>query len=118
MSLRQFLDGDWKELHAYYSDKEATKFTFAPPLTEGEGWRALASMIGHWQLRGYGPYAIENKKSKKIIGIAGFWYPNDWPEPEIKWALIPEYWGKGYATEAALAIQKTGIKYMPKTPLN
>jgi len=117
LSLRQFLDEDLEDIHAYYSDKKATKFTFGRPLTKAESWRAMASMIGHWQLRGYGPYAIENKTNKKIIGIAGYWYPNDWPEPEIKWALIPRYWGKGYAKEAALAIQKTAIKYIPEISL-
>jgi len=117
LSLRQFIDEDWKDIHRYYSDKEATKFTFGRSLTEGESWRAMASMIGHWQLRGYGPYAIENKTSKKIIGISGFWYPNDWPELEIKWALSRQYWGKGYASEAARAIQKTAIKYIPEISL-
>ncbi len=117
LSLRQFLDEDWQEIHKYYSDKEATKYTMGHSLTEGESWRAMASMTGHWQLRGYGPYAMENKASKKLVGIAGFWYPNDWPELEIKWALIRQYWGKGYASEAARAIQQTAIKFMPDTSL-
>lgn len=117
LNLRQFINEDWLDIHQYYSDKEATKFTFGRSLSEGESWRAMASMMGHWQLRGYGPYALEDKVSKKIIGIAGFWYPNDWPEPEIKWALIRQYWGKGYASEAARAIQETALKYIPEIPL-
>jgi len=36
----------------------------------------------------------------------GLWYPGDWPEPEIKWSLARDSWGKGYATEAALAVQR------------
>ena len=117
LSLRQFINEDWREIHGYFSDIEATKFTFGRSLTEGDSWRAMASMIGHWQLRGYGPYAMEDKESKKIIGIAGFWYPNDWPELEIKWALIRQYWGKGYASEAARAIQETAVKHIPEIPL-
>ncbi len=113
LNLRQFINEDWKEIHGYYSDKEATKFTFGHTLSEAESWRAMAGMIGHWQLRGYGPYAMEDKVSQKIIGIAGFWYPNDWPELEIKWALIRQYWGNGYASEAARAIQAAAIKHMP-----
>ncbi|VAW60553.1 hypothetical protein MNBD_GAMMA08-420, partial [hydrothermal vent metagenome] len=31
LSLRQFLDEDWKSIHTYYSDKKATKFTFSRP---------------------------------------------------------------------------------------
>ncbi len=115
--LRQFRDEDWKDMHAYYSDEEATKFTIGRSLTEGESWRAMASIIGHWQLRGYGPYAIEEKISNKVIGTVGFWYPNDWPEIEIKWALARQYWGQGFASEAARGVQKTALECFPEKSL-
>ena len=115
--LRQFVEEDWPDLHEYFADPVATRFTFGRSLSEGETWRALCSMLGHWALRGYGPYALEHKAGGKVIGICGFWYPNDWPEPEIKWALAPAYWGKGYAKEAALAVQKAGRDSMPDIPL-
>lgn len=115
--LRQFLNEDWQDIHVYYSDEEATKFTFGRALSEGESWRAMASMIGHWQLQGYGPYAIVEKTSKKVIGIAGFWYPNDWPELEIKWAWSRQFWGMGYASEAARSVQKIALKCFPEKPL-
>lgn len=115
--LRQFKETDWQDLHNYYSSPEATQFTVGRAFTEGETWRTLCSMIGHWQLRGYGPYAIEEKVSGAVIGTAGFWYPNDWPEPEIKWALAPDYWGKGFASEAARAVQEVGAQLFPDKPL-
>lgn len=115
--LRPFRDNDWNALHAYYRSPEATRFTVGRALTEGETWRTMCSMVGHWQIRGYGPYALEEKATGNVIGTAGFWYPNDWPEPEIKWALIPEHWGKGYASEAARAVQATAHEYLPDTPL-
>jgi len=115
--LRQFSNEDWKDIHVYNSDKEATKYTYGHSLTEGESWRVMASILGHWQLRGYGPYAIEEKLSKKVIGISGFWYPNDWPEIEIKWALARKFWGKGYASEAARSVQKVALKSFPANPL-
>lgn len=117
LNLRQFIDEDWESMHAYYSDAEAIKFTFGHSLTQAESWRALASMIGHWHLRGYGPYALEIKSNKKVIGTAGFWFPNDWPELEIKWALSRQYWGMGYASEAARAVQKAAQKCFPHKPL-
>jgi len=117
LNLRQFRDDDWRDLHHYYSDKGATKYTVGRSFTEGDTWRALCSMLGHWTLRKYGPYAIEEKCSSRVIGIAGFWYPNDWPSPEIKWALAPKYWGKGLAKEAAKAVQQVGRLHMPDTPL-
>ena len=115
--LRQFQEADWRDLHDYYSDASATKYTVGREFSEGETWRTMCGMIGHWQLRGYGPYAVEEKSSGKVLGTVGFWYPNDWPSPEIKWALAPQYWGKGFASEAARAVQMAGRQYIPHISL-
>jgi RimJ/RimL family protein N-acetyltransferase len=109
LALRQFKNDDWESLHEHYSDLDATKFTFGRSLTQGESWRAMASMLGHWQLRGYGPYAVFNTDSNEVLGTAGLWYPNDWPEPEIKWALVKRHSGKGYASEAVRALQRPAV---------
>jgi RimJ/RimL family protein N-acetyltransferase len=111
--LRQFADRDWQDLHQYFSDPEATLFTHGRVLTEGETWRVMCSMIGHWQLRGYGPYAVEEKASGSVLGTVGFWYPNDWPEPEIKWGLAQRHWGQGFATEAARLVHAAGREHLP-----
>jgi len=115
--LRQFRNEDWTDLHAYYSDEVATEYTQGRALSEGETWRTMCTMIGHWQVRGYGPYAVEEKKSGNVIGTVGFWYPNDWPEPEIKWALSRKHWGKGFAKEAASVVHKAGRQYIPDVHL-
>ncbi len=117
LTLRLFRDDDWRDLHDYYGDENATRFTFGRRMSEGDTWRAMASMIGHWQLRGYGPYAVEETSSGRVVGTVGFWYPNDWPEPEIKWALAPAHWGKGYASEAARAVQAAGREHLPDVRL-
>lgn len=115
--LRMFVEDDWRALHEHYSDAECTRFTFRRPLTEGGSWRAMASMVGHWQLRGYGPYALEDKATGKVLGTVGLWYPFEWPEPEIKWALSRCYWGKGYASEAVRAVQRMAHESIPEVPL-
>ncbi len=111
--LRQFQDADWHDLHKYYSDETATAFTFKRALTEGETWRTMCGMIGHWQVRGYGPYAVVDKSTDRVLGTVGFWYPNDWPELEIKWGLARQYWGKGFAKEAATLVHATGRGHLP-----
>lgn len=105
LTLRQFIHEDWPAMHEHYSDTECTKYTFRRALSEGESWRAMASILGHWAIRGYGPYAVVETASQQVLGTAGLWYPNDWPEPEIKWALTRKYWGMGYASEAVRAVQ-------------
>lgn len=103
--LRGFRNDDWQAMHEHYSDAECVRFTFGRAQNEGGSWRAVASMVGHWQLRGYGPYALEDKASGEVLGTVGLWDPVDWPEPEIKWALVRRHWGKGYASEAVRAVQ-------------
>ena len=73
----------------------------------------MAGMAGHWLLRGFGPYCLEEKRSGSVLGVAGLWYPNDWPEPEIKWALARPHWGRGFASEAARAVQAMAARHLP-----
>ena len=115
--LRMFVEEDWRALHEHYSDVECTRFTFRRALTEAGTWRAMASMSGHWQLRGYGPYAVEEKSTKVVLGTVGLWYPLEWPEPEIKWALARRHQGKGYASEAVRAVQRMARQCMPEVML-
>ncbi|MDP2808545.1 MAG: GNAT family N-acetyltransferase [Rhodocyclaceae bacterium] len=115
--LRMFVENDWRALHEHFSDPDCTRFTFRRALTEAGTWRAMASMAGHWQLRGYGPYALEEKSTKAVLGTVGLWYPIEWPEPEIKWALARRHWGKGYASEAVRAVQRMAREFMPDLSL-
>jgi RimJ/RimL family protein N-acetyltransferase len=115
--LRTFEESDWRALHAYYSDPICTQFTLQRILSEGESWRMLATLIGHWHLRGYGPYAIIPKTDSRVIGLVGLWFPIEWPEPEIKWGLAREFWGKGYAREAAVAVREMSAAILPSLQL-
>ena len=71
-----------------------------------DAWRRMAAFVGHWTLRGYGLWAIEEKASGRFVGFCGLWYPLGWPEREMGWSLVPDARGRGYATEAALASRK------------
>ena|SRR5882724_8898724 len=115
--LRIFQEEDWKDLHHYYSDEKCTKYTIQRVLTEGETWRQMVGMVGHWQLRKFGMYALILKGSGRLIGFAGLTYPNDWPGPELQWSLIRAYWGKGYASEAVMAIKARIAQYLPELSL-
>jgi RimJ/RimL family protein N-acetyltransferase len=111
--LRMFVEDDWRALHEYYSDAECMRYTFRRPQTEAGTWRAIAGMAGQWLLRGYGPYAVEDRSTKAVLGTVGLWYPLEWPEPEIKWALARRHWGRGYASEAARAVQRMAREHVP-----
>jgi len=115
--LRAFQEGDWRDLYAYYSDPECTRYTVGKPLSEAGTWQVLAAMTGHWQMRGYGPYAVVERNTGRVLGPVGLWYPLGWPEPEIKWALARDYWGRGYAVEAARAVRRMAGEMLPEIRL-
>ena len=115
--LRMFDVDDWRALHEYYSDAECMRYTFRRVQTEAGTWRAVAGMAGQWLLRGYGPYAVEEKSTRAVLGVVGLWYPLEWPEPEIKWALARRHWGKGYASEAVRAVQRMARESLPDLSL-
>ena len=113
MLLRLPAESDWRALHAYYGDADSVRYTVGTPLTEAQTWRTLAGVVGHWAWRGYGPYTLLDKGDGSTLGIAGLWFPNDWPEPEIKWALLPAVRGRGYAVEAARAVRAVAREHLP-----
>lgn len=61
----------------------------------------MAFLVGHWELLGFGHWAVEEKSSGKFAGRLGFLNPAGWPGFEIGWTLGHEFQGKGYATEGA-----------------
>jgi len=111
--LRLPAEADWRALHAYYGDADSVRYTMGTPLTEAQTWRTLAGVMGHWAWRGYGPYTVLDKDDGTVLGVAGLWFPNDWPEPEIKWALVPAARGRGYASEAARAVRAMAREHLP-----
>ncbi|MFW8595745.1 GNAT family N-acetyltransferase [Cribrihabitans neustonicus] len=64
-------------------------------------WWSIASIIGHWHLRGYGLFVVIERSTGDPVGLVGPWFPKGWPEPELSWHLIETARGKGYASEAA-----------------
>lgn len=73
------------------------------PSPDWYGWTSLTSVIGHWVLRGFGWWMVEDKASGATAGRVGIGYHADWPEPELGWHIYEGFEGKGIAHEAALA---------------
>ncbi|MCU0949790.1 MAG: GNAT family N-acetyltransferase [Burkholderiaceae bacterium] len=113
LRLRFPIEADAAALHAYYGDADSVRYTTRRAFTEAETWRAVAGMAGHWALRGYGPYTVTARDDGRVLGVCGPWFPGDWPEPEIKWALLPAARGRGIAREAAHAVRTMLDAHLP-----
>src|SRR4051812_30549324 len=96
---------DFPDCVAMWSDPEVCRFTIGQPCPPQRTWQRLTSYLGHWQLLGYGYWAVEEKSSGRYIGELGFadfkreMQPSIEGIPELGWALVTRAHGKGYATE-------------------
>jgi RimJ/RimL family protein N-acetyltransferase len=103
LRLRQFRESDLDDLARLNADKDFSRF-FGGPKSRADSWRQLAMLIGHWQMRGYGWYAVALRDGDdRVVGRIGHWYPEGWPALEVGWALDPSLWGRGLAVEGARA---------------
>jgi len=59
--------------------------------------------IESYRRHGFGLYLVELKDRKVPIGMCGVLKRESLPDPDLGFAFLPEYWGKGYAFEAASA---------------
>lgn len=104
LTLRPIEARDFAGFADFYAS-DRSKFVGGPATAE-QSWRMLATELGHWALRGFGRWAVEETETGKLAGIIGPWKPEGWPEPELGWDLMNGFEGKGYATEAALAARE------------
>ena len=99
-----FRDDDLDAYALICADPEVMRYLGdGKTLTRAEAWRQMAMIVGHWRLRGYGLWAVEERATGALIGRIGFFNPEGWPGFELGWVLARGAWGKGYATEGAAA---------------
>jgi RimJ/RimL family protein N-acetyltransferase len=65
-------------------------------------WRNFVMQLGHWQLRGFGMWLVEERATSDIIGRIGFWQSGTWPGIELGWLIRQARRNQGFATEAAV----------------
>jgi len=102
--LRGFVASDVEPYVRMMADPEVCRYLGdGTPLGRPEAWRQLAFLIGHWALRGFGLWAVEERASGRLIGRIGCFEPDGWPGFEIGYVLARESWGQGLAREGAAA---------------
>ncbi len=102
--LRSFRVGDLDAYARMTADPEVMRYIGdGRTLDRAETWRSVAYFLGHWQLRGFGIFAAEEKATGALVGRIGLYQPEDWPGLEVGWLLARERWGRGYATEGGRA---------------
>ena len=112
--LRAHRKDDFDALHAMWSEPDVYRHILGRPPTREESWSRLLRYAGHWALLGFGYWAVEDRLTAGFLGEMGFAdfrrdiAPSLDGTPELGWALTTSSHGKGYATEALMAINDWG----------
>jgi RimJ/RimL family protein N-acetyltransferase len=101
---------DLEDSLAMWSDPEVTRYVGGKPFGREEVWARLLRYIGHWTLFGYGFWQVRETATGRFVGEVGLAdFKRDIAvsfdgAPEAGWVLAPWSYGKGYATEAMMAV--------------
>lgn len=102
--LRQWQQSDFLPFAALNADPQVMEY-FPSVLSSAQSdvmARRCQELIAE---RGWGLWAVELLSTGAFIGFVGLHTPKETlpcaPCVEVGWRLLAQYWGKGYATEAA-----------------
>jgi RimJ/RimL family protein N-acetyltransferase len=116
--LRGFRDDDLDAWASICADREVMRWFGVPEgLSREEAWRDMAYLVGHWELRGCGQWALIERDTGELVGRAGLLYPEGWPGLEAGWLVGRPHWGRGYAPEAGRAAMEWARDFLGATHL-
>jgi len=100
LSVRRLVADDFDDLLEVYSDPEAMRFVGdGQPITRAETGRWIEVTRSNQATRGYGMSHVSLTESGALVGFCGLVHPGGQEEPEVKYALLRPFWGRGLATE-------------------
>jgi len=103
--LRHWTEADLESFARLNEDPKVMEF-FPAPLTRSESDSLVARIQKEIDEMGWGLWAVEELESGAFVGMIGIHQTEGMPfgpAVEIGWRLSAEHWGKGYASEGALA---------------
>lgn len=107
MRLRLLREDDADALDGVFGDAEVMRFGSGVQSREAvSAW--LQAQLAHYTAHGFGPWAVIEKATGDVIGYCGLFYYADvagQPDVEVGYRLARKHWGRGFATEAVLAVR-------------
>ena len=118
LMLRKLTQKDIDNIFLLDSNPEVMKYVGVPPVTnKQESAKMIENIINQYEKNGTGRLAVIEKESNQFIGWSGIkllteevnGFKNVY---ELGYRFLPEFWGKGYATESAIASLDLGFNQL------
>jgi RimJ/RimL family protein N-acetyltransferase len=111
LTLRPLIDSDAEDYAAMRYHPEVAKWLVS---ADGDPVDAARAAIGRfqtsWEQRRYAPWGLF--QDGRLIGHGGLNFVPEFGETEVLWALHPDAWKQGYATEMARAALDHGFRQL------
>ncbi|MFF2745255.1 GNAT family N-acetyltransferase [Kitasatospora sp. NPDC058048] len=113
--LRRWREADVAPMAAVNADPEVMRWIRDGSVRDEQQTRAgIRAWEGEWESRGFGLFAVEIRSTGELAGFTGLSVPAFLPEVlpavEVGWRLGRSHWGRGLATEAAVAAVRFGFE--------
>ena len=109
LTLRGMRAEDFGRFAEIWAMPNVVYYVNGEPWPRSKSWAAFLRHAGHWQITGFGVWAVQQHRHPDRSGQVGFSYnKRDLGEdfdafPEAGWVLEPGAQGQGFAKEAAIA---------------
>ncbi len=106
---RAFTVDDAEAFFAINGNRDVMRLTGEPVLESVESARTAIAGYPDFRTIGYGRWACVLKDTGRIIGFCGLKYLPDLDAVDVGYRFLPEFWGRGLATEACAASLRYGF---------
>ncbi|MEE4754557.1 GNAT family N-acetyltransferase [Pseudomonas alliivorans] len=110
--LRDFEVADVPALAGILGDPHVMRYSVRGVLSEQATGEFVRNCMHAYSADGFGPQAVIEVETNRLIGFCGLnaEQVDQVMEVEIGYRLAPSYWGRGLASEAALATLRHGFQ--------
>ncbi len=109
LTLRGMRTEDFQRFADIWATPEVVTHISGALRARAQSWDAFLRNAGHWQIAGFGQWAVQIHGQAEMAGQTGFFFGSrglgeDFdPFPEAGWVLDPAFQGQGYGLDAATA---------------